>query len=71
MTDTTPSQIDVAKRAEPRAAFDRHVGADAAQFNRPMHLRLLYRTSHAFGRLTCAVCGPAATWRNDKDGSET
>jgi SAM-dependent methyltransferase len=34
-------QIDDAKLAEVRLAFDRHVGSDGAHFRRPMHVRVL------------------------------
>jgi SAM-dependent methyltransferase len=35
--------IDAAKRAQVRAAFEPHLGADGAHFMRPMHVRLLQR----------------------------
>ncbi len=38
-------QIDDAKLAEVCAAFEPYVGANGAHFNRPMHVRLLCRTS--------------------------
>ena len=36
-------RIDETKRAEVRAAFEKHCGGNGAQFRRPMHLRLLQR----------------------------
>ena len=38
-------QIDDAKLADVRTAFEHHLGADGAHFNRPMHVRVLARTS--------------------------
>jgi ubiquinone/menaquinone biosynthesis C-methylase UbiE len=35
--------VDDAKRAQVRAAFQSHCGADGARFQRPMHVRLLRR----------------------------
>jgi ubiquinone/menaquinone biosynthesis C-methylase UbiE len=37
-------RIDDAKRAEVREAFEPHLGAGGAHFQRPMHVRLLRRT---------------------------